>query len=170
MVPKTNSLSYAGIGSRQTPPEFMKFFEDVGEYLGSLGWILRSGGADGADAAFETGCDRAAGKKEIYLPWPGFNGNNSEFKKPAAGSFEVSRKYHPRWHSMKESVQCLHARNAHQVLGWDLESKSKFVICWADVYKGSGTTQAIRIANAYKIPVYNYFLGSWEIDEILKQV
>jgi len=35
-----------------------------------LGYTLRSGGANGADTAFEEGCCR----KELYLPWPGFNG------------------------------------------------------------------------------------------------
>jgi hypothetical protein len=29
---------------------------------------LRSGGAGGADSAFETGCDQQCGVKEIYLP------------------------------------------------------------------------------------------------------
>ena len=46
-------IFYAGIGSRETPPEFIDEFIKIGKWLGSHGYILRSGGADGADSAFE---------------------------------------------------------------------------------------------------------------------
>jgi hypothetical protein len=60
---RTN-LYYAGIGSRTTPPEFQEYFSVLGQVLQNLGWTLRSGGADGADSAFE----KYVTRKEIYLP------------------------------------------------------------------------------------------------------
>ena len=47
---------YAGIGSRNTPKEVLDVFESIGKYLALQGFVLRSGGADGADRAFERGC------------------------------------------------------------------------------------------------------------------
>ena len=61
-------IPYAGIGSRVTPLPFIRCFRTIGEELSYSGYILRSGGADGADKAFEQGCDDAGGKKKyIYL-------------------------------------------------------------------------------------------------------
>lgn len=46
------------------------------------------------------------------------------------------------------------ARNTCQVLGLNLDSPVKAVICYTPGGSGSGGTgQAIRIAQAYKIPV-----------------
>ena len=63
-------MSYAGIGSRKTPVHILSKMRRVAERLEVRGYTLRSGGADGADTAFEEGCKR----KEIFLPQPGFNG------------------------------------------------------------------------------------------------
>ena len=49
-------------------------------------------------------------------------------------------------------------RNGYQVLGYDLKTPSKFLICWTkDGKETGGTAQAMRIAKDYKIPVYNLF-------------
>ena len=65
-------MFYTGIGSRDTPDEVLRWFKIYADVLAELGFTLRSGAAPGADAAFEEGCDRVDGKKEIYLPWKGF--------------------------------------------------------------------------------------------------
>ncbi len=49
------SKYYAGIGSRKTPPEMMSLMTDLAARLEEQGWILRSGGAIGADSAFQLG-------------------------------------------------------------------------------------------------------------------
>lgn len=43
--------SYAGIGSRRTPKQFIDKFIEIGEFLALKEITLRSGGADGADQA-----------------------------------------------------------------------------------------------------------------------
>lgn len=53
-------MFYTGIGSRETPQEIQNLMFKIAQKLDSK-YILRSGGADGADLAFEKG----SSKKEI---------------------------------------------------------------------------------------------------------
>lgn len=161
-------ITYTGIGSRSTPEEYLAFFQEIGSYLSQCGLTLRSGGADGADSAFESGCDRVLGRKQIFLPWPGFNGKDSKYDSPPARAYEIAKKYHPMWIGMKRSVQRLHARNSQQILGPELDCPSLFVLCWTNPNKG-GTTQALRVARSYNIPIYNYYVKSYNIEDILEQ-
>lgn len=48
-------LPYAGIGSRQTPDDILELMHRIGSTLAINGFTLRSGGAVGADTAFEQG-------------------------------------------------------------------------------------------------------------------
>lgn len=149
-------MYYTGIGSRETPKEVIELFMRLGKYLATKGYILRSGGADGADLAFEQGCSEVFGKKEIYLPWNRFNGSHSNLVVSEGKAYEIAAKYHPYWNSLKDGARKLQARNSHQVLGCDLNTPSSFIVCWTKNGKGSGGTgQAIRIANSYNIPIYD---------------
>ena len=65
---------YTGVGSRKTPGAIFDLMGEIGRNLAIDGYVLRSGGASGADTAFEQGCDLHEGMKEIYLPWKGFSG------------------------------------------------------------------------------------------------
>jgi len=161
---------YAGIGSRETPIQILKLFTQIGKYLANKNYILRSGHAEGADSAFEYGCTMVNGQKEIYLPWKGFGDSDSKLVVLDPKAFEIAESHHPYWHNLKEGARKLQARNSHQVLGWDLETHSKFVICWTKNGKGSGGTgQAIRIARAYNIPVFD--AGSWkDIEDVRKEL
>lgn len=160
------SIYYAGIGSRETPQDVLELSESFAKWFAIKDFILRSGGADGSDKAFENGCDKVNGDKEIYLPWNGFNGSDSKLVVSNPKAFEIAQKYHPYWHNLKQGAQKLQARNSHQVLGQDLETPSAFIICWTKKGKGSGGTgQAIRIAKDYNIPVFD--MGKYnDIQEI----
>lgn len=151
--------SYAGIGSRKTPEEILKIFEYLGGYFAARGVLLRSGAAAGADSAFERGCDRLRGPKEIYLPWKSFNGNDSDLilKNPIPEDVEkLSIHYHTNWYALKPAAKKLIARDAYQILGMDLNSPVNFVICYtAGGRVDGGTGQAIRIAMDHNIPVVN---------------
>ncbi len=74
--------AFAGIGSRETPELVCRFMTAVGEALAVRGWRLRSGGAPGADTAFEAGYARFAALKDIFLPWKGFEGSTSTLVAP----------------------------------------------------------------------------------------
>lgn len=161
---------YAGIGSRSTPSEVLQLFEDVGAYLAKKGYILRSGAAQGADQAFERGNDSVNGQKEIYLPWSGFENSTSTFIVKDKKAFEIAEQFHPYWQNLKQGAKKLIARDVHQMLGWDLQTPSSFVICWTKNGSGEGGSgQCIRIAKHYNRPVFD--AGKWkDIEEIKKNL
>lgn len=149
-------IAYAGIGSRQTPSHILDLMTKIGRALAERGVILRSGAADGADAAFERGCDQVQGTKEIYLPWRGFNNHRSPFIGASPEAMDIAAKFHPAWDKLTAPVMNLHARNVHQVLGRNLNDPVARVICWTPNASGSGGTgQALRIAKAYRIEIHD---------------
>lgn len=159
---------WTGIGSRETPHEVAKTMRTIAIGLTKVGGILRSGGAAGADSAFESGVPDPK-KKEIYLPYPGFNRNPSTLHHaPTAEAIEWARDAHPYFDKMKPDsfAYQAHARNTHQVLGGDCRSKSAFVVCWTpdgaeemnqshSIEVTGGTRTAIVIADFNGIPVFN---------------
>lgn len=176
-----SGVPYAGIGSRETPSDIRDVMIACGYYLALQGYILRSGGAGGADEFFEIGADLALqqgkGQKQIFLPWKGFRENPSKWYMGNKGllkeednkeSYHIASKFHPSWFTIKkQAVKDLMARNVMQAIGPDLNSPSKFVICWTPdgcihhrdrTFETGGTGQAISIATHYKIPVYNLAL------------
>ena len=50
---------YAGVGARKTPADVLGWMERIAAGMATQGWTLRSGGARGADSAFERGCNTA---------------------------------------------------------------------------------------------------------------
>ena len=147
---------YAGIGSRETPEHILYLFQRIGKFLAKNDFILRSGHADGADMAFELGCDVVKGKKEIFLPWPKFNKSNSILYEIPEEAFKIASKYYKHWDKFKLSTQKLLARNCQQVLGQILNNPVDFILCYTD--KGQvigGTATALKIAEDYNIKVFN---------------
>lgn len=114
---------------------------------------LRSGGADGADAAFEAG---AGDDKQIFLPWKRFNRNMSPLYTPSVDAYAVASRIHPVWDRLSSGAKLLHARNVHQVLGPNLNEPSEFLVCWT-MGGGvtGGTATAIKVALEHGVPVYN---------------
>lgn len=143
---------YTGIGSRSTPVALKPMFEYIARYLIEEGYTLRSGGAEGADSFFE-GAITDKSKKEIYLPWLYFNDNMSPLAVVHQDAIDFSLRYHPAPQALSTAAQKIMGRNAYQVLGMDLKTKSDFIVCWRE--KSGGTDQAIRIADAYGIKVFN---------------
>lgn len=153
---KIGAKFYTGIGSRKTPENVLTKMVKIAEIMAKKGYILRSGGADGADTAFENGCDQANGAKEIYVPWEGFNGvfdgisvtgNEEEAEK-------IASKFHPAWHKCSQGAKKMHIRNVYQILGADLKTPTQGVVCWTPEGRGGGGTgQALRIAKHFGIPI-----------------
>lgn len=159
-------IYYAGIGSQSTPDDICDLMLGIAQELAGLGFVLRSGHADGADKAFEQGAGKLA---QIFLPWPKFNGSGTDgydstthyafLPNPTATA--IAAQAHPNWKACNEGVRKLHTRNVYQVLGPGLgivnaKTASRFIVCWTKDGKASGGTgQAIRIAEACGIPVFN---------------
>lgn len=161
---------YTGIGSRDIPKEIETLFTKIAMSLAKRDYTLRSGGADGSDLAFERGCDKLNGKKEIYIPWKGFNGGKSELYDITDEMYKMAEKYHPYWHNLKDGAKKLHARNCCQILGKDLNTPTGFVICYTkDGKLQGGTAQALRIAMDYDIKIFNAG-GYGELDEFISDI
>lgn len=141
------NLIYAGVGSRQTPVEIRAQMESIAYVLDENGWTLRSGGAQGADKAFES--QSLPPRRQIFRPSQ--SAAHPEWKAHASA-------WHPAWDRCDDYARALHARNSPIMLGEKLDDPVRFVVCWtADGKASGGTGQALRIAAGYEIPVFNLF-------------
>ena len=160
--------SYAGIGARKTPSLVLQDMNGIGAILRNKGYVLRSGGAKGADQAFEKGSAQLElglkMQKEIYIPWSGFNGYddnapgiiNAESLDNYKEAQVIAKTFHPAWKNLSSTAKKFHSRNVYQVLGLSLKDPSDFIVCWTPDGKASGGTgQAIRIGKAYGATIYN---------------
>jgi hypothetical protein len=157
------SFTYAGIGSRATPDHILREMTNVATNLELAGYTLRSGGARGADAAFERGVSDPK-HKEIFLPWARFNNNDSPYWGATPRAYDMAQAYHPAWERCSNAARKFHARNCHQILGWELNHPVEFVVCWTPngVITG-GTGQALRIAQHHGILIFNMFQDNWDV-------
>lgn len=158
-------IYYAGIGSRKTPEDICRKMFTAGRAMAGLGFILRSGGAAGADESFEQGvesfCEANSVStdvlREIYLPWRGFRKNQSPLWGSDKSARLLAKQYHPRWDIVSCAGRDFHARNCYQILGRDLATPSTFVLCWTpEGAVTGGTGQALRIAQDHGIPILNF--------------
>lgn len=122
---------------------------EVAAKLSERSFKLRSGAAIGADTAFRKG----AKYEHIYYP--------SDVTKE---SMQMAESFHGLWNSLNMFGKRLHGRNPFQVLGSDLKSPSKFLICWTSdgcichadrTIRTGGTGTAISIASENNIQVFN---------------
>lgn len=167
--PIADPVFYAGIGARKTPADVLTLMREVGAMAADAGLGLRSGGAIGADSAFQSGADEAGSDlQQIFLTKQrrgmahGIVNLDPVFKR-------LARNFHPapeaitpdpdnpddRRHWMLD----LMSRNGCQLFGEDFTNPSNAVICWTEGgLTDGGTGQAIRMANSVGMPVIN--LGS----------
>lgn len=136
---------YAGIGSRETPEPILALMQRCAKALSTEGYILRSGGARGADLAFSSGAHPRMRiiytAKDLIPSW----------------AFDTVDKFHPAPDRFSFYARRLYARNAMILLGADGRTPVHFVLCWTPQARVTGGTgQALRIAQAHGIPVFNF--------------
>lgn len=164
-------MIYTGIGSRKISQEGYNLLREIGMILGRSQWILRSGGAEGSDSAFEEGCDIVKGKKEVYLPWRGFRGKQGIIYRETPEMVEIIHQNHPNPGSLTRSARKLIGRDYLEIMG-GYEEKSDVVIYWTDKESG-GTIYTVNLARKLGIPVYNVYLNQEKdadliVDEVCK--
>jgi hypothetical protein len=138
-------MIYAGIGSVDTPLPILRRMMRLGALHALRGNTLRSGGAKGADTAFEKGCDRALGSKEIFYS-----------QDSTAEALLMAEQFKTGWDNFGSYIQGLFARNCMIILGRDLKTPVDLVICWTpDGMPVGGTGHSIRVALSRGIPVIN---------------
>lgn len=159
-------ITYAGIGSRETPNDILARMQIAARACAKLGFVLRSGGARGTDTAFFKGhLEVHDANLQVFVPKNGFNGFRVDqkyvFGPPTKDARAVAKKYHPNWPVLGDLGRNFMARNAYQVLGWDLKSPSSFILCWTPNGKVvGGTGQALRMAHDMDIPILNFAVDS----------
>lgn len=173
-----SELVITGIGSRETPEEEMGLLTKVGAAVEARNGRGRTGGAGGADLAFERGF-KDPRNVDVIVPWKGFlpkgwtqrDVNNflgrdrieSGPGAPVMLSWDKAReaenmaeKYHPAWDKCSRGARALHSRNMPQVLGLQLNKPTDAIVCWTvDGKATGGTGQALRIGADLNIPIGN---------------
>jgi len=154
----TPTMTYAGIGSRQTPPQVIKQMTEVAKELASKGYTLNTGVTfggkeEGADAAFS----RGATKKNLFSP---------EKQGSRAKEQTIAKEVHPNPGALSQGALKLMARNTNQVFGDNLDTPVDFVLFWAKETKGirpeGGTGQAVEMARRKGIPTINMADANWK--------
>lgn len=164
----TTARTYAGVGSRQTPTAIAVLMRRLAARLAADGYTLHSGGAQGADQAFEQGALEAGGKLHVFRPGPPLRHPHhidSSLLHAFPEALTLAKRTHPAWGRCSPAAQLLHARNGFQVLSADLASPVRFLVAWTPDYAldpagrvvsvSGGTGQAVRLAVARQIPVFH---------------
>jgi hypothetical protein len=167
---------YTGVGSRETPAEYLAIMTELATYLNKTGWTLRSGGSWGADEAFQKGVSNYS---NIFLPrlnWrkeDGIVGRFIDDTELVREAMYIVSKFdlHEDWDNLLNSrgdgglmTVKLHTRNVFQVLGDNLRNPSKFLVCYtndgaidlSEMTRGTGGTRtAMRLACHFNVPIFN---------------
>lgn len=171
--------AYAGVGSRRTPAHVLEAMSSIAELLGNHGFALSTGGADGADTAFETGALRTDAPITVHTPWPGYN----DYRPPRDDEADIdvvhpgpddllggvpyldlARRHHPFWDRCGRGARALFLRNISILAGARRPDGTlqppAFVLAWtpnglARGRDAGGTGHTLRAAAALRIPVLN---------------
>jgi hypothetical protein len=161
------TMTYAGIGSRETPQEILDQMKQVARQLDQAGYTVNTGNAKGADAAFRD----SASKKNVFFP-----------KDATEVTKEIAMEIHPAPEALqrKKGGVELMARNTNQVFGENLDAPVDFVLAYdPSGWEGQGprpekggTNQAIDMAARKGIPVINMANPGWKekLEAVLRDV
>ena len=177
--PQPGEFAYAGVGSRRTPPEILDAMCDIAQTLGDAGTALSTGGADGADKAFETGALRTDAPITVHTPWPGYNGyrpgrdpeTDIDIVHPKSTESvqghvyaDLARDHHPYWERCSRGARALFVRNV-SILAGALDGDGgtlpvRAVIAYTPNglpvgREAGGTGHTLRTADSLDIPCVN---------------
>ena len=177
--PDPRAFAYAGVGSRRTPPDVLAAMADIAQTLGDAGTALSTGGAYGADKAFETGALRTDAPITVHTPWPGYNGYRPGrdpesdidvvHPKPAdrirgTAYADIAHEHHPQWSRCSRGVRALFVRNVSILAGALDDDGATLPVRAVVAYtpnglalgrEAGGTGHTLRAAAALGIPFVN---------------
>lgn len=161
----TPTMTYAGIGSRETPNEILAIIADLSAELEIKGYTVNTGDAKGADQIFRVNTK----KKNVFVA-----------KDATDQTRIIAKEIHPAPEAIdkmekSDYVWGLMARNTNQVFGRDLNTPVDFVLFWAEETKDplrpkGGTGQAVEMARRKGIPTINLANPNWrdQLDMVLE--
>lgn len=143
---------YTGVGSRETPAAILNVMTQLAKKLESEGWILRTGNASGADAAFRKGVLDLM-HREVYTASEARNHLSARVRKCMESDFY---ELHPAPQRCSEQAKLLLMRNGMELMGAMYNKPSRFVVCWTpNAAEVGGTGQTLRLARKYGVQVFN---------------
>ena len=172
------TMTYAGIGSRQTPQEVLDKMTEVAKYLDGLGYTLQTGftfknketnlDEEGADKAFSDGSKN----KTLFGPYgirktvKGIVSADKYNEAVTEKSSAIVKEVHPAPDRLTPGAIKLMARNTNQIFGKNLDNTVDFVIFYAPETSNplrpkGGTGQAVEMARRKGIPTINMADTNW---------
>ena len=155
------TMTYAGIGSRQTPSEILSQMTEIARELESRGYTLNTGITfrgleEGADSAFSKGTT----KKNLFSP----EKHGSRLREQT-----IAKEIHPNPYALIRKGPGglkLMARNTNQIFGDSLDTPVDFVLFWSKETSNplrveGGTGQAVEMARRKGIPTINMINSNW---------
>jgi len=146
--PETKGMLYAGVGSRETPAHILTVMHDYAAAKARTGAILCSGGAQGADSAFEDGADSEGGVSRIYTV--------DDVTDKHKEAYALAEGCHPAWNKLPTYVRKLMVRNVFIVAGPEVDRPVDYVLAWTpNGCVTGGTGHTLRVARRLGVPSYN---------------
>lgn len=162
---------YLVSGNRNPPVEILSLVDKIVRNIETMGYTVRVGGFEGMEEAAEL----AATKKEVLLPWKGFNEKESKLTYTLPRAKEIAKLYHKSYDSLSGPVQTFLAKNVRLVLGQELKGPALFAIIWSEdgaennseVTNNTGViSHTIAMLSELKVPVFN--LGKPDAEQRLR--
>lgn len=153
-------LPYAAISNENAPANVIEQFKSIAIDMENRGYTMRTSGNKGVEEIIEV----VAQNKEIYIPWKKFNDRESQYCKVDKSAIDLVGTLHPSFQDLKDSVKAIIGRYAHVILGKDLKSPVRCVVCWTEDGVESAKDKTaktgycgtpIQIASNARIPVFN---------------
>jgi len=158
--------AYAGIGSRQISDNESEIIRSISNRMAALGYWLYSGNAQGADNAFQKGCQN---KGISFLPWPNYNSDQRDtygFTSIPESAFFKAKVLHPQGNRLSGSSLQMMARNVLIIEGIDSWPRVELVICCSDPIPNGGVhggaALCYKLAKQHNIPFINIRENRWE--------
>lgn len=160
--------AYTGVGSRKMIGHYSYKARDVARTLSDNCYTLITGDCpEGGDAVFWEYGDSYSRARFGPVGRYSYQDDVKVIEKdnPAYNvAYRIAEYTHPAWRWLPDWMKELHTRNVFQVLGSRAAEPTEFMVCWTPdgAERGSetskktgGTGTAIRIADAFGVPVFN---------------
>lgn len=160
-IDPTLYLSAVFLGNKEAPPSVIQTMVEDAKYLESKGITIRVGGDGPIDEAVE----KAVSKKELILPWKGFNEKDSPYTWAIERAHHIAKMFHSAYDNLPKGVKSILAGKARLVMGHKMMSPATIVLVWTEdgaesfrevTAKTSFAGHPIKIACAAGIRVINY--------------
>ena len=153
-------LPYAAISNDNAPSHVVEQFKKIAMDMETRGYTMRTSGNKGVEEIIES----LVSNKEVHVAWKGFNQRETQFTRVDKAAIELVGTLHPAFNDLKDSVKTIIARYAHVILGKDLKSPVRCVVCWTEdgaesakeVTSRTGVVgHVIILCQSLSIPIHN---------------